>query len=621
MSPAGAARADHGPHKFCDLIMKGGITSGVVYPLAIVELSDRYRFKNIGGASAGAIAAATAAAAEHGRDRGGFRKLEKISEEIGPKLLELFQPAPAMKPVFNAFLGAMAQESKLGKLAAVLWALFSGYWAWSLLGLVPGGIYLWFRRGSIAWESVVVVLLLWALGLSAALAFRLRRLAKEDLKENDYGICSGLNNGGSEEALTEWLTRKLDDLAGKDTRAKDYHPLTFGDLWGDDPKDPDETEGPLNRTGPEDAAIRLVIMTTNLSSSRPLRMPFEKNLFQYDPKELARIFPPKVLKAMEEKSSWFDESQKLRWLPLGRHLPVVVAVRMSLSFPILLSAVRLHSRDFTLPDRKKVDAKELHPDDPADPLQFKDQPLPTWFSDGGLSSNFPIHFFDSLWPRRPTFGITLDKYDTWRHDGRNPRSGRTGSEKETRVWLPNKARKGILTEFREIETVTAFLGSIVGAMKDWHDKLQTVLPGYRERVVHVRLTEQEGGLNLNMESGLITTLSGYGRSAGKMLKEDFDMDAHRWRRYVVSMAKLEEVLEQELEAYSDDPVEGEGYGTFFRRYAAQPAEYKQEPAWLTGAEINTAATLKVADEWLRDHPLRGGEIPRPESDFRIGPRV
>jgi len=42
--------------------MKGGITSGVVYPLAIDELARTYKFKNIGGTSAGAIAATAAAA-------------------------------------------------------------------------------------------------------------------------------------------------------------------------------------------------------------------------------------------------------------------------------------------------------------------------------------------------------------------------------------------------------------------------------------------------------------------------------------------------------------------------------------------------------------------------------
>ena len=42
----------------CDLVMKGGVTSGIVYPRLVTRLSHRHRFVRIGGASAGAIAAA-----------------------------------------------------------------------------------------------------------------------------------------------------------------------------------------------------------------------------------------------------------------------------------------------------------------------------------------------------------------------------------------------------------------------------------------------------------------------------------------------------------------------------------------------------------------------------------
>ena len=49
------------PASLCDIVMKGGVTSGTVYPLAIVELARQYRFSRIGGTSAGAIAAAVTA--------------------------------------------------------------------------------------------------------------------------------------------------------------------------------------------------------------------------------------------------------------------------------------------------------------------------------------------------------------------------------------------------------------------------------------------------------------------------------------------------------------------------------------------------------------------------------
>jgi hypothetical protein len=51
------AEADYtAPSRTCDIVMKGGITSGVVYPHAVCELARTYRFAKVGGTSAGAIA-------------------------------------------------------------------------------------------------------------------------------------------------------------------------------------------------------------------------------------------------------------------------------------------------------------------------------------------------------------------------------------------------------------------------------------------------------------------------------------------------------------------------------------------------------------------------------------
>src|SRR5205823_13693886 len=86
--------------EYCDLVMKGGITSGVVYPLAITELSRKYLFKNIGGTSAGAVAAVITAAAEYAR-RGGnataYERLAALPKALGTNnlLLNLFEPSTA----------------------------------------------------------------------------------------------------------------------------------------------------------------------------------------------------------------------------------------------------------------------------------------------------------------------------------------------------------------------------------------------------------------------------------------------------------------------------------------------------------------------------------------------
>ena len=38
----------------CDVVMKGGITSGIAYPLAVCEIAAKYKLVSVGGSSAGA---------------------------------------------------------------------------------------------------------------------------------------------------------------------------------------------------------------------------------------------------------------------------------------------------------------------------------------------------------------------------------------------------------------------------------------------------------------------------------------------------------------------------------------------------------------------------------------
>ena len=90
------------PDRFCDLVMKGGVTSGIVYPGVIATLARSYRFKSIGGTSAGAIAAVATAAAEYQRrtkgSGAGFKLVAELPDVLqkesdgGTRLLRLFQP-------------------------------------------------------------------------------------------------------------------------------------------------------------------------------------------------------------------------------------------------------------------------------------------------------------------------------------------------------------------------------------------------------------------------------------------------------------------------------------------------------------------------------------------------
>ena len=119
MEPTGTVKEE--VYQYCDLVMKGGITSGVIYPSAVVKLASQYRFKNIGGTSAGAIAAAVAAAAELGRRHnvnGAFDTLAALPGDLGTNghLLKLFSPDPETRKVFHIALGAISSRSMSGKI-------------------------------------------------------------------------------------------------------------------------------------------------------------------------------------------------------------------------------------------------------------------------------------------------------------------------------------------------------------------------------------------------------------------------------------------------------------------------------------------------------------------------
>ncbi|HEY7178802.1 MAG TPA: patatin-like phospholipase family protein, partial [Gaiella sp.] len=389
------------PARTCDVVMKGGITSGVVYPHAVCELARTYRFVSVGGTSAGAIAAAAAAAAEHGRDRDGFRKLAALPAWIGAdgNLFGLFQPQPGTRPYYRLFTAGLGRNGA-ARWLRIAWAAVSGFPLAALAGLAPGialvVLSVWTGSGALAVCAALAGMLLALLGLALALGLRLGVGLPRAIVRNDLGLCSGLPaEGGTQPALTPWLADLVDDLAGKE----DGTPLTFGDLRARD--------------------VRLEVMTTNVTHRRPQRMPWSHHQLLFHPDELRRLFPERIVAWMEahpppESEGGEGERRRrtlaalgpLRPLPDPDDLPVVFAARLSLSFPLLISAVPLHALDLTRPrTREALAAVEAG--------RAPEQPLAAdvcWFSDGGITSNFPVHFFDTPLPTRPTFAIDLDGF-------------------------------------------------------------------------------------------------------------------------------------------------------------------------------------------------------------------
>ena len=97
--------------------------------------------------------------------------------------------------------------------------------------------------------------------------------------------------------MTNWLAHLIDELAGH----PDHRPVTFGDLWSLDEPGVDLE---AMRNSPARRGINLEVVTTCISHGRPYRIPFETNVFYYDPAEWRRLFPEMVM-------VWIDGHQRV----------------------------------------------------------------------------------------------------------------------------------------------------------------------------------------------------------------------------------------------------------------------------------------------------------------------
>jgi predicted acylesterase/phospholipase RssA len=620
------------PKRECDIVMKGGITSGVIYPHAVCELAKIYRLVNVGGTSAGAIAAAAAGAAEAGRPSGGFVKLAALPDWLstGTNLFSLFQPQEQTARLFAILTASLGQSSKLQRVAM---ALLRGYWLAALIGAAPGlaivALAVWLAAGVGLALAVIAGVIVATFGALVGIGFALYRDLLR-VPDNCFGLCSGF--GGPEPpALTPWLADLLDDLAG---RPRDGAPLTFGDL---------DAQG-----------VHLELMTTNLTQRRPLRLPWVRpERYFFDPVQFRQLFPERVVTHLEDNPPPApDEGKPGEWqllcqllepllpLPEPASLPVVLGARLSLSFPLLLSAMPLWAIDWSRTHNQEAmkawsEWRAAHPtaaiDEPGAP-----PPRPyaevCWFSDGGISSNFPIHFFDAPLPRRPTFAINLR--------GFHPDHPQQADESQN-VYLPETSGGGLLEWWYRYPgagfgSLTAFVESIVRTMQNHDDEALMRVPGYRDRVVHVSTSAAEGGMNLNMPAPVIAALTARGRAAAERLiarfatppkkPGDLSWDSHRWTRYRSSTAAIASLLNQVRAVYQAEPVPAtdRSYKELVDRALDDPphAYPFKRTAQRTLAKDFTGAVIDAADVAVNARPEDLAEgAPKPEPDIRIVPRV
>ena len=659
---------DTPPERHCDVIMKGGITSGVVYPAAGVELAARYTLQSIGGTSAGAIAAGFFAAAERRRSVGGtakgFEELRGYPDKFGatvdgaagkiPFLQALFRPLPQTRRLFDLLI-AFLEKKKSKRPWKVLGTVLTRY-PLSLLGLAAGALLLILGVHS---ASVPLKIAAIAVGVVAALlgfaVFAVALIAWDaitNLPRHKFGMCPGSGQAiaGYPPPLSDWIEQNLDaiafgsDHAAEGPRPSGYapgDPLTFGDLWGTGP------DGDRNAPA-ADASLRrinLEVITTNLNQGRPYRLPIDVEHLYFHPKELADVFSSRLIAFMVARARpATDRSEKLHAiaaakglipLPLPADLPVAVAVRLSLSFPLLIGAVPLWGFDFTYAVPNYEGKKE--------------EPHPTrcWFSDGGITSNFPIHFFDGPIPRWPTFGFNLTPF--------HPRFPRQPKEKEAlNVWLPNgngdglqetwdnppdngedavtglrprsfRRRSNRKTKCRALADLSWFLFQVVGTMQNWRDNLQLRIPGFRDRVAQIHQDGDEGGLNLNMEKPIIDRLSDRGRIAAQILAERFsnapppqavlNWNNHAWVRLRAAMGLLETHLAKIERAYRKK----EGLESYADLIAHPPPAYRfVDPV---EAAVMLGELDAFAKRWGTFNGLLEENLPHPLAELRTMPRV
>ena len=277
----------------CGLVMKGGVTSGVVYPGAIKALSGRYWFTDVGGTSAGAIAAAVTAAAEYGRRggdpaRGGSPRSTTWRGELGRR--------PAARPLPGRRAGPPAARRRAGGPARGRGACAAPPRACACSSAGRPVVV----AGAVAAPLLVLAAAVLAVadgaargraarlpraraararrgrdGAAAALLAHVRRIAArlpgDGLRDVPGHASAGLR---AEEALTEWLHRHIQSAAGLPLD----RPLTFAMLAQRD--------------------IHMEVMTTDLGAGEPRRLPLETPDYLFDRADMAALFPPTVVAAL-----------------------------------------------------------------------------------------------------------------------------------------------------------------------------------------------------------------------------------------------------------------------------------------------------------------------------------
>jgi hypothetical protein len=251
-------------------------------------------------------------------------------------------------------------------------------------------------------------------------------------------------------------------------------------------------------------------------------------------------------------------------------------------------------------------------------------PRVQWFADGGVTGSFPVHGFDTLLPRWPTFGLGLDHLQT---------APRQEGPHRLAEWVTVPAQDAVprAPSWRRITGPFSFGSALLAGATSWRDAMQADLPGWRGRVAIVRHTLDEGAAGLFLPQPAILALALRGHHAGTRLRERFtgpdgddetqtQTDRYRWTR--LRMA-LREYRRMSLDIAARQPL----YSDLAARYRVPKAlttwftppvtPGTVDPAWPDAAATLTHLRALSAGgvlDWDTDFGA-----PPTEVDLRITP--
>jgi len=205
-------------------------------------------------------------------------------------------------------------------------------------------------------------------------------------------------------------------------------------------------------------------------------------------------------------------------------------------------------------------------------------------------------------------------------------------------------------------SIGGFISAVFNTATAWSHDTQSRLPGYRDRIGLIRLTAEEGGLNLAMPEKRIKALTQYGKKAGIEFVRRFgdcsqlpgvipatkmNWENHQLIRLRLLIACVSEMvgnLQTSYTALSSNPLQC--YQRFFTCAKFGPVSYRfqsragtQRPgppfrsqAALAQHILDTLLTLAADIDAAKAQP--GGKsmdpenkAPKPIPEFKLKPRI